>query len=49
LPTDAVDMRSAISDAMSRDCARRCLERASLESARCIAAAKSALELARCP
>ncbi len=41
-------MRQEIERALTRDCPGRCLQRASLESARCIATAKSALELAAC-
>ena len=35
--------------ALERDCPGRCLQRASTESARCGANAKTALELAACP
>jgi hypothetical protein len=42
-------MREEVERALERDCPGRCLQRASLESARCIAGAKSALELAACP
>jgi len=50
LPEDtAKAMRDEVRQAMVRDCPGRCLQRASLESARCGANAKSALELAACP
>jgi len=41
-------MREEIERAMVEDCPGRCLRKASMESARCIAAAKTALELATC-
>jgi len=50
LPTNAsADMRRELERAVARDCAGRCLQRASAESARCVARAKTALELAACP
>lgn len=42
-------MRREVERSLARECPGRCLQRASLESARCIAGAKSALELAACP
>ena len=50
LPSDTAQaMRDEVERAMAKDCPGRCLQRASLESARCIAQAKTALELAACP
>ena len=49
LPADtAKAMREEVQRALERECPGRCLQRASLDSARCIASAKSALELAAC-
>lgn len=49
LPADtAKAMREEVQRALERECPGRCMQRASLESARCIATAKSALELATC-
>jgi len=49
LPIDtAKAMREEVQRALERECPGRCLQRASLASARCIATAKSALELAAC-
>jgi len=41
-------MREEVQRALERECPGRCMQRASLDSARCIATAKSALELAAC-
>lgn len=50
LPSDTAQaMRDEVARAMTNECPGRCLQRASLESARCIAQAKTALELAACP
>lgn len=50
LPADiAPTMREAIERAMTRDCPRRCVDRASIESVRCIESARTALEFAACP
>ncbi len=46
---EAGAMREQIEKTMGSTCQIRCLERASLDSARCIAAARNALELADCP
>lgn len=50
LPADtAKAMRDEVGRALERECPGRCLQRASVESARCFVSAKSALELAVCP
>ena len=50
LPADlAPSMRDAIEHAMTRECPRRCVERASVSAVRCIESARTALELAACP
>lgn len=50
LPADtSADMRRELERAVSRDCPGRCLQRASAESARCIAEARTTLALAACP
>lgn len=50
LPVDtAKAMRDEVERALQRECPGRCLQRASIESARCFVGAKSALELAACP
>lgn len=49
LPQDAAaSVREELERALTAECPGRCLQRASIESARCIAAAKTALELAAC-
>ena len=45
----APSKREELTRALREDCPARCLSKASLESARCIAGAKSALQLAACP
>lgn len=45
----SAEMKRDLERAVARDCAGRCLQRASLDSARCIARARTALELASCP
>jgi len=45
----SVKMREEIARVMDDECPKRCLERGSLASVRCIADAKTALELAACP
>lgn len=45
----SAEMKRDLERAVARDCAGRCLQRASLASARCIARARTALELASCP
>jgi hypothetical protein len=42
-------MRDELTRALRDDCPARCVAKASLESARCIANAKTALALASCP
>ncbi len=50
LPVDSAQaMRDEVERALERECPGRCLQRASVESARCFVGAKSALELAACP
>lgn len=50
LPESAIaSMRDELTRALKDDCPARCVAKASLESARCIASAKSALALASCP
>lgn len=50
LPETAIaSMRDELTRALRDDCPTRCMAKASLESARCIATAKSALALASCP
>lgn len=50
LPETAIaSMRDELTRALRDDCPARCLAKASLESARCIASAKTALALASCP
>jgi len=50
LPSDtSEEMRRDLQRAVARDCAGRCLQRASAESARCVARARTALELSACP
>lgn len=49
LPQEAAaSVREELERALTAECPGRCLQRASVESARCIAAAKTALELAAC-
>lgn len=50
LPETAIaSMRDELTRALRDDCPARCIAKASLESARCIASAKTALALASCP
>lgn len=50
LPDSAApSMRDELTRALREECPSRCVAKSSLESARCIAAAKSALALAACP
>lgn len=50
LPETAIaSMRDELTRALRDDCPARCVAKASLESARCIASARTALALASCP
>lgn len=47
--TTIASMRDELTRALKDDCPTRCVAKASLESARCIASARTALALASCP